>query len=98
MPATEFAWECGGDARSWNSASVLPPSNSWSYEASEASRRWWGFPSVFSTDIRLTARECGGPVIDKSGHVVGIAIAYLGERFGERHVIPAHLARGVVAD
>jgi hypothetical protein len=39
-------------------------------------------------------------VIDKSGHVVGIAIACQGEpgNRGQRHVIPAHIAKGVAAD
>ena len=73
----------------------LPPSNFWVYGERTTSRRWWGFPSVFDTDIRLTPRQCGGPVIDKSGHVVGIVIACLGERFGPRHVIPARVARRV---
>lgn len=77
----------------------LPPSNFWRYTAKGASHRWWGFPSVFGTDIHLTAKECGGPVIDKSGRVVGIAIACLGNRyFGQRDVLPAHVARKVVAD
>jgi len=73
----------------------LPPSNFWDYRAKDTSRRWWRFPSVFDTDIRLTPKQCGGPVIDKSGHVVGIVIACLGERFGPRHVIPARVARRV---
>ena len=56
---------------------------------------------MFDTDIRLTAKQCGGPVIDKSGRVVGITIAcrpmnYI--KFRQPHVIPAHIARGVVAD
>ena len=80
---------------------ALPPSNFWDYRPRNASRRWWGFPSVFSTDIRLTPKQCGGPVIDKSGRVVGITIACLPPnhiKFRQRHVIPAHLAREVVAD
>ena len=79
---------------------ALTPSNFWCYDASTSSRRWWGFPSVFGTDIKLTPQQCGGPVIDKSGRVVGITIACQGEsgNLGQRHVIPAHIARGVVAD
>ncbi len=88
----------GGDTLELRFA--LPPSNFWHYGASTTSRRWWGFPSVFGTDIHLTPKQCGGPVIDKSGRVVGIAIACQGERgnWGQRHVIPAHIARSVVAD
>lgn len=77
---------------------VLPPANFWAYDASTTSRRWWGFPSVLGTDIRLTPKLCGGPVIDMSGRVVGIAIACLGESVGERHVLPAHLVKEMVAD
>ena len=76
----------------------LLPSNFWNYEGNEVSRRWWDFPSVFDTDIRLTPRQCGAPLIDKSGQVVGIAIASLGERFGERLIIPAQLAKEFVQE
>ena len=88
----------GGDTLELRFA--LPPSNSWDYGAGTTSRRWWGFPSVFSTDIRLTPQQCGAPVIDKSGHVVGIAIACQGEpgNWGQRHVIPAPIARDLVVD
>jgi S1-C subfamily serine protease len=78
----------------------LVPFDFFTYDARSASRRWWGFPSVFDTDIHLTPTLCGGPVIDRSGRVAGIAIACrmsLGFK-GERHVIPAHVARGVVDD
>jgi S1-C subfamily serine protease len=56
--------------------------------------------SVFGTDIQLTPESCGGPVIDRNGRVVGIAIACRTESggFGESHVIPASVARRVVAD
>jgi len=80
----------------------LPPSdltiqyNGAKYE----SRRWSAFPSVFDTDLPLTPELCGGPVIDRNGCVVGISIAcrttYGG--FGQRHVIPASVVKGVVAD
>ena len=56
---------------------------------------------MFGTDIRLTPKQCGGPVIDKSGRVVGVTIACLptnNVKFRQPHVIPAHIARGVVAD
>jgi S1-C subfamily serine protease len=91
----------GGDTLELNF--TRPPSNSLlqMYGTRTASRRWWGFPSVFGTDIQLTPKLCGGPVIDRSGRVAGIAIACRSIRSpdkGECHVIPAHVARGVVAD
>ena len=78
----------------------LLPFDFFTYSARRtASRRWWGFPSVFGTDIRLTPTLCGGPVIDRSGRVAGIAIACRAHGIkGERHVIPAAVAKKVVAD
>ncbi len=56
--------------------------------------------SSFGTDIQLKPDSCGGPVIDRNGRVVGIAIASQTEfgGFGESHVVPASVARRVVAD
>jgi S1-C subfamily serine protease len=56
--------------------------------------------SAFSTDLQLKPESCGGPVIDRNGCVVGIAIACRAERggFGETFVIPASVARRVIAD
>ena len=49
------------------------------------------FPSVFDTDIRLRPDECGGPLIDVYGHVVGITIACWG---GDRvYAISASIAQ-----
>jgi S1-C subfamily serine protease len=46
-----------------------------------------GFPSVLQTDMVLNPEECGGPVIDLSGNVVGIAAARAGRI--RSYVIPA---------
>ncbi len=56
--------------------------------------------SAFRTDIQLTPESCGGPVIDRNGRVVGIVIACRTEYggFGQRYVIPASVARRVIAD
>lgn len=37
-----------------------------------------GFPSVIQTDMVLNPEECGGPVMDLQGHVVGIVAARAG--------------------
>ena len=56
--------------------------------------------TVFGTDIQLKPELCGGPVIDRNGQVVGIAIKCRTEYggFGQSYVIPASVARGVIAD
>ena len=59
-----------------------------------------GHDNAFGTDIQLKPESCGGPVIDRNGCMVGIAIACRAERggFGESHVIPASAARRLVTD
>ena len=56
--------------------------------------------SAFGTDILLKKESCGGPLIDRGGRVVGIVIACQTEPggFGQSQVIPASVARSVVAD
>ncbi len=57
-----------------------------------------GFPHAFDTDIPLTRDLCGGPVIDRTGRVVGIVIASRGmsrAKRGPTHVVPADVARRV---
>jgi hypothetical protein len=80
----------------------LPLSYSIEYFGAEnESLRWSGFPSVFGTNIPLTPKLCGGPVIDKTGRVAGITIACRTVPFtswGQRHVIPAAVAKDVLAD
>ena len=47
-----------------------------SLQASQgASYRKDGFPTVFETDLPVFPYECGGPVVDLAGGVVGITIA-----------------------
>jgi S1-C subfamily serine protease len=47
-----------------------------SLQASQrASYRADGFPTAFGTDLPVFPYECGGPVVDLSGRVVGITIA-----------------------
>lgn len=79
---------------------ALLPFDFFRSNARTASRRWWGFPSVFDTDVQLAPTQCGGPMIDRSGRVAGIAIAcHLSfGNLGQRHVIPAAVARQVFAD
>jgi S1-C subfamily serine protease len=60
------------------------------------SRRCSGFPSVFDTDATLTPELCGAPLIDISGHVLGIAIAC--RRSGQTHVMPPATAQRFISE
>jgi serine protease Do len=55
-----------------------------------------GFPAVFSADLGLPADKCGGPVIDQSGHVVGVSLAVAS--FVETYVVPANEARKAIEE
>lgn len=44
----------------------------------ELSGRRGGFPSVLQTDMVVEPRNCGGPVVDLDGNVLGISIARAG--------------------
>lgn len=61
----------------------------------ELSRRRAGFPSVFQHDSILQPQECGGPIVDLNGHVVGINIARAGRVAS--FAIPASVAKEVLA-
>ncbi|MHC4178892.1 MAG: ankyrin repeat domain-containing protein, partial [Planctomycetota bacterium] len=52
-----------------------------------------GFPAVFDTDAIIRKDSCGGPVVDRSGEVVGITIAMPTEQ--RVYVVPATIARNV---
>ena len=56
--------------------------------------------SAFSTDIQMKVESCGGPVIDRNGGVVGIAIMCRTDfgGFGESYIIPSSVARRVIVD
>ena len=56
--------------------------------------------TVFGTDILLTPESCGGPIIDMNGRVVGITVSCRTEYggFGQSDVIPASVARTMIAD
>ncbi len=58
---------------------------------SELSKYAGGFPSVIQHDTVLQASDCGGPVVDLSGKVVGINIARAGRT--ESYAVPADKIR-----
>lgn len=63
------------------------------YRGYGQSDRCSAFPSVFDTHILLTTKMCGGPVIDKTGHVAGITITC--RKRGWVYVVPATVASKV---
>lgn len=58
------------------------------------SKRRTDFPSVMQTDLPLQAAQCGGPVTDLDGNVVGLVIARSGRI--ETLVLPGKTLRGVL--
>ncbi len=54
---------------------------------SKLSERRSGIPRFFQTDAVVKPDDCGAPVVDLDGHVVGLMIARAGRT--ESHVIPA---------
>jgi S1-C subfamily serine protease len=59
------------------------------------SKRKDNFPSVVQTDLPLEAYECGGPVTDLDGNVVGLVIARSGRI--ETLIIPSDTIRQTLA-
>lgn len=52
-----------------------------------------GFPRVLSVNTNATTEMCGGPVIDRGGRAIGIAIAWRNN--GWLLVLPAELAKSI---
>lgn len=67
----------------------------------KTSSRSCSFPAVFDTDASLTKDDCGGPLVDCEGNVVGITIALPVSVVSESvvmtrtFVVPASVARDV---
>ncbi len=62
----------------------------------ELSERRAGFPSALQHDTVLKPQECGGPIVDLSGKVVGINIARAGRV--ESFALPASLVQKLLPD
>ena len=62
---------------------------------STVSKRKGDFPSVMQTDLPLQASQCGGPVTDLDGNIVGLVIARSGRV--ETMVIPSETIRQTLA-
>jgi len=60
------------------------------------SRRSDNFPAVLQHDTVLRPTDCGGPVVDLSGKVIGVNIAHAGRT--ETYCLPADLVLGTLYD
>jgi serine protease Do len=60
------------------------------------SRRRAGFPSVLQHDSVLRPRDCGGPIVDLDGNVVGVNIARASRVAS--YALPVSVVRPVVAE
>jgi serine protease Do len=60
----------------------------------ELSGRRTGFPAVLQTDLVVSPMNCGGPVVDLDGKVLGLCIARAGRV--ETWVLPGELIRPLV--
>lgn len=63
---------------------------------SELSGRRTGFPAVLQSDMILAPQNCGGPVVDLDGNVLGIGIARAGRV--ESWILPSENIRPLLAE
>ncbi len=61
---------------------------------STISKRRTDFPSVLQTDLPLQSTQCGGPVTDLDGNVIGMVIARSGRV--DTKVLPSETIRGLL--
>jgi serine protease Do len=60
------------------------------------SGRRTGFPLILQTDMFLKPSDCGGPVVDLDGNVLGLCIARAGRV--ETHILPAEIIVPLLAE
>jgi serine protease Do len=63
---------------------------------SKLSERRTGFPTYFQHDTVLKPQDCGGPVVDLDGHVLGVNIARAGRT--ESYAIPSETLEPIIAE
>jgi serine protease Do len=63
---------------------------------SELSHRHTGFPTVLQHDTVLKPTDCGGPLVDLDGKVIGINVARAGRT--ESYAIPSEVVRPLLPD
>jgi serine protease Do len=62
--------------------------------AGNVSSRSEDFPAVFQHDTLLEPVDCGGPLVDLDGHVIGINIARAGRT--EAYALPADIVQAAI--
>jgi serine protease Do len=62
----------------------------------DLSGRRTGFPAILQTDMVLEPKDCGGPVVDLQGNVLGISIARAGRV--ETWILPSENIRPLLGD
>ncbi len=63
---------------------------------SQLSKRRFGFPAILQHDTVIKPADCGGPLVDLDGHVIGINIARAGRT--ESYALPAEAVLPLLAD
>lgn len=63
---------------------------------SELSSRRTGFPTILQHDSVIKPTDCGGPLVDLDGHVIGINIARAGRT--ESYAVPTEAIQPLLAD
>jgi len=63
---------------------------------SELSNRRTGFPMILQTDLVLEPKNCGGPIVDIDGNVLGIGICRAGRV--ESWILPSEVIRPLLPD
>ncbi|HJZ89697.1 MAG TPA: trypsin-like peptidase domain-containing protein [Gemmataceae bacterium] len=61
---------------------------------SDLSDRRTGIPTFLQTDAVVKPTDCGGPIVDLDGHVIGLTIARAGRT--ESHVIPSERVKALL--
>jgi serine protease Do len=70
--------------------------NAMGSDKAKLSDRRTGFPQVLQTDMVVDAKDCGGPVVDLEGNVLGINIARAGRV--ETWILPSEVIRPLLPD
>jgi serine protease Do len=63
---------------------------------SELSQRRFGFPNILQHDSVVRPRDCGGPLVDLDGKVIGINIARAGRT--ESYAVPAEVIQPLLPE